>query len=175
MYLIGSRIELIPNTEENFVSSMAWLNDLEVTKYMQKPYFQTFKSMYAYLEAMKAPNLWMGIYTETGKHIGNISLKDNSANKYYSEISVMIGNKDEWGKGYATEAITLLTDYCFRVRNIHKLRAGAVVDNVGCIKAFTNAGYRKETIEAEAVFCEGKFRDIVIMSYLKKEWEATND
>ena len=175
MYLIGERIDLVPITENDFELSMQWLNDLEVTKYMQKPYFQTHKSMCAYLDAMKEPNLWLKIFVETVKHIGNISLRDNSANKYYSEISVMIGDKDSWCCGYATEAIELLTDYCFRVRNIHKLRAGAVVDNIGCIKAFTKAGYTKETIEKEAVFAQGKFRDIVIMTYLKKDWEVKND
>jgi RimJ/RimL family protein N-acetyltransferase len=101
-------------------------------------------------------------------HIGNISLRDNSADKYYSEISIMIGDKQHWGKGYATEAIKLLTDYCFRVRNIHKVMAGAVSCNYFCIKAFESAGYLQETLELDSVFADGEYRNVVRLSKFKK-------
>jgi len=171
-FLRSKRLELRLVEDVDLWWSMNWLNDQEVTKWMQKPYPQTKESMEAYAKSMQDPHLYLAIYPSKTEYIGNISLRDNRSYNYHSEISIMIGDKAAWGYGYATEAIALLTDYCFRVRNIHKLRAGAVVDNIGCVKAFVNAGYRKETIEEQAVYANGKYRDIVIMSYLKNDWEV---
>jgi ribosomal-protein-alanine N-acetyltransferase len=180
--LISERIYLRLVTPDDFERSMQWLNDQEVTRWMQKPYPMTYEKMYAYLTAMKEPNLYLAIclkvkgvtrmthkgVVEYDIHIGNISLRDNSADKYYSEISIMIGDKQQWGKGYAVEAIKLLTDYCFRVRNIHKVMAGAVSCNYACIKAFESAGYLQETLELDSVFADGEYRNVVRLSKFKK-------
>ena len=175
-YIEGKRVSLRLMEEADYWGTIGWLNDQEVTRWMQKPYPQTEQSMKAYAESMKDPNLYLAIYLNgQNKHIGNISMRDNRDYNYHSEISIVIGDKSEWGKGYATDAIKLLTDYCFNTRNIHKLRAGAVVCNEGCIKAFVGAGFRKETIESEAVYAQGKFRDIVIMTYHKNDWRVNND
>lgn len=171
--LVGERIYLRLITPDDFGRSMEFLNDQQVTQYMQKPYPQTIESMESYYKAMQKPNLYLAIcLIDTDIHVGNISLRDNSADKYYSEISIVIGDKEQWGKGYGTEAIKLLIDHCFRKRDIHKLRAGAVFQNKGCIKAFLNAGFNLESHEFEAVYSDGAWRDIAIMSMFKKDWEG---
>ena len=172
--LISERLYLRLVTPDDFERSMRWLNDQEVTRWMQKPYPMTYEKMYAYFNAMKEPNLYLAICTKDdafplyGLYIGNISLRDNSADKYYSEISIMIGDKEQWGNGYAAEAIVLLTDYCFRKRNIHKVMAGAVSCNYACIKAFESAGYLQETLELDSVFADGEYRNVVRLSKFKK-------
>ena len=164
-----ARTNLIPITPDDFALSMQWLNNPELTRWMQKPYFQTYKSMYKYFEAMQEPHLWLAIKTKSGVHIGNISLKDNSADKYYSEISIIIGDTKYHGKGYASEAIKALTDYCFRVRGIHCIQAGAVSLNAACIRAFTHVGYEIETTLAQRVYCDGNWQNLVILSKFKED------
>ena len=166
--LISERLYLRLVTPDDFERSMQWLNDQEVTRWMQKPYPMTYEKMYDYLNAMKEPNLYLAICLQNDKHIGNISLRDNSSDKYYSEISIMIGNKDCHGMGYGTEAIQTLTDYCFRKRNIHKVMAGAVSCNYACIKSFEKAGYLQETLELDSVFADGEYRNVVRLSKFKK-------
>jgi ribosomal-protein-alanine N-acetyltransferase len=152
--------------------TIKWLNDDEVTQWMQKPYPLTLVESVDYYGKMQNPNLYLAIVTNDGEHIGNVSVTDNSSNKYHSEISIVIGDKTKWGMGYATEAIMAISDYMFKRRDVHKLRAGACVDNMGCIKAFTKAGFIIEGTEKEAVYCDGEWRDIAIMGLLKKDWEA---
>jgi RimJ/RimL family protein N-acetyltransferase len=177
--LVGERIYLRLITPDDFERSMDWLNDQGLTRWMQKPYPQTLESMESYYKSMQNPNLYLAICLkepdcesfdnrtiESESHIGNISLRDNSADKYYSEISIIIG--EEQGKGYGTEAIKLLTEYCFKKRNIHKIMAGAVSCNYGCIKAFQKAGYIQESCELDGIFADGEYRNVVRMSIFKK-------
>lgn len=166
--LVGERIYLRHITPDDFERSMDWLNDQDITRYMQKAYPQTIESMTAYYRAMQKPNLYLAICLKTDKHIGNITLRDNSADKYYSEISIMIGDKEYIGFNYGTDAIKLLTDYCFRKRNIHKLVAGTASCNYACIKSFQKAGYFVEWMEQDAVFADGEYRNIVRLSRFKK-------
>lgn len=175
IFLTGERLYLRLIEQTDFILSVEWLNDQTTTKWMQNGmYPKTEKEMRAYYNSMQKPNLYLAIILKgQNRYIGNISLKNNTQNGYYSEISIIIGDKSSWGKGYATEAIKLLADHCFQRLNIHKLKAGAVIDNEACIKAFIKAGFKIESTEREAVFSEGKFRDTSVMTLFKREMEAT--
>jgi RimJ/RimL family protein N-acetyltransferase len=54
--------------------------------------------------------------------------------------------------------------------NLNRVQAGCVVENIGSMKAFEKAGFRKEGLLREAYFCDGEYRDVLIMGILKKEW-----
>ncbi len=174
-FLIGERIYLRAIEPDDFEKIIGWLSDQENTKYMQHGiYPATMAEMEAYLKTMQKPNLYLAICLKKNpeKHIGNMTLYNNSQNKYYSEISIIIGDKEARGKGYAVEAIKLLIDHCFKKMDIHCLQAGAAETNTACICAFIKAGYKLEGKWRERVYSEGNWRDIAIMSILKNEWEA---
>ena len=56
-------------------------------------------------------------------------------------VRILLGDKNCWGKGYATETIEVLTEHAFGVLGLHKLTAGAYAENVGSIRAFEKAGF----------------------------------
>jgi len=103
-------------------------------------------------------------------HIGNITLSNIHGTFRTAEISIILW--DERGKGYGTEAIKTLVSHAFNRMNLNRIQAGAVVDNIGCIKAFEKAGFTREGVLREAYYCEGSYRDTVIMGILKREWGA---
>jgi ribosomal-protein-alanine N-acetyltransferase len=174
IFLTGERLYLRLVEKTDIPTSIEWLNDQETTKWMQNGlYPKTEKEMLAYYNSMQKPNLYLAIILKDGnRYIGNISLKNNSQNGYYSEVSIIIGDKSAWGKGYAPEAISLLAVHCFKRLNIHKLKAGAVVNNTACIRAFVRAGFHVEGTEREAVYSEGKFRDISVLALIRSDMEA---
>ena len=49
-----------------------------------------------------------------------------------------------WGKGYATEAIQLTSEYAFNYLKLLKLNAVCYESNVGSILAFLKASYTIE-------------------------------
>ncbi len=83
----------------------------------------------------------------------------------------MIGVKSEWGKGRASEAMALRTDYAFRQLNLHKLMSGAFLENEPSKRALMKAGYREVGIEREHFFREGTWHDHWLCEVRRDDWE----
>ena len=136
-----------------------WINDPEVTKYMEtaRNMVLTRSELERWLEKTnKDPNMrYWGIFLDN-RQIGTIKLGINWIHSH-SDVGIMIGDKSEWGKGFASEAIRLVKDYAFNVLGLHRLFAGIYEDNIGSIKAFENNGFIKEGCLKEHRFFEGKF------------------
>jgi RimJ/RimL family protein N-acetyltransferase len=49
-----------------------------------------------------------------------------------------------WNKGYATEAVNRIVEFCFNELKLHRIQAGCAVDNVASIKVLGKAGMTKE-------------------------------
>jgi [ribosomal protein S5]-alanine N-acetyltransferase len=62
------------------------------------------------------------------------------------EIGYLIGNYQVWGKGYATEAITALSEFAFSRLGLTKLTAGAYSANHGSIRVLEKCGFQKYDI-----------------------------
>jgi RimJ/RimL family protein N-acetyltransferase len=78
------------------------------------------------------------------KHIGNIKLGPINIHHNYAEIGLMIGDKDSWGKGFASKSISMITQFGFNQLELEKLNAGCYENNIGSKKSFENAGYQVE-------------------------------
>lgn len=84
-----------------------WMNDKEITNFTnQKNKIHTLESIKKFIEEKNSSidEYLYGIFTEKDKHIGNIKIGPIDKNKY-THISYLIGDKNYWGKGYATYAI----------------------------------------------------------------------
>ena len=182
-FLIGERIYLRAVTEEDLPNYFSWLDDQETTRWMQRGiYPNNMEDMKSYYSSMQqGGNMLLAIikkaeHTEdmknplcVEKHIGNISLSNLHPTFRTAEISIIIGEQVR-GCGYGTEAIKLLVDHAFTRMNLNRLQAGAVVKNIGCIRAFEKAGFQKEGILRQAYYCEGEYQDVQIMSIVKDDW-----
>ena len=83
-----------------------------------------------------------GIYlNENNKYIGNVKIGNINPHHGFAELGIILGDKSEWGKGYATEAIKLAIKIAFDELGLNKLTAGAYENNISSIKALTKAGF----------------------------------
>jgi len=78
---------------------------------------------------------------ENDKHIGNLKVGPINKKHMLSDLVTVIGDKEQWGKGLATEAIKLGNKLAFEKYNIRKLTGGMYASNIGSIKAYTKAGW----------------------------------
>ena len=175
-FLVGKRIYL-RRIEQNDLEGeyFQWLNDQDVTCWMQNGIFpNSIESMLDYYRntaTSRSEMVLAIVLIENDQHIGNIGLH-NIHNVFRSaEIGILIGEKDVWGQGYASEAISLLIAHAFRRMNLNRVSAGAVVKNVGSIRAFEKAGFIREGIDRQAYYCEGQYEDCVRLGLLRLEWE----
>lgn len=87
---------------------------------------------------------WSIVWNENNTLVGTISL--NEINTYHgvAELSIIIGEKEYWGKGIATEAIGALKEHAFNQMGLRRIAAEFEVDNIGLKKALVADGFQEE-------------------------------
>mgnify|MGYP001613484527 CR=1 FL=1 len=124
--LEGERLYLRPITIDDVNETyVEWLNDPEVNQFLENRFeVHTLASARAYLQkiSQNSTNVFLVmVRKDTEAHIGNIKLGPIDLHHQYGSIGLLIGDKNSWGKGVATEAVQLLTQYAFDTLNLHKL------------------------------------------------------
>lgn len=80
--------------------------------------------------------------------------------------------RDEWGKGYATEATTLMLDFGFRTLRLHRIQAACGPDNRASQRLLARMNFTPEGRIRDHVFTNGAWRDSLLYSILDHEWRA---
>ena len=146
---------------------LQWMNAPEVNRYLESRYYEhTMESLHAFVAAMAEDpyNLFTGIFLkDDDRHIGNIKLGPINLHHGHADIGLLIGEPTCWGKGYASEAIGILSDFAFNEIGLHRLTAGAYADNEGSSRAFEKRGYVREGILRSHWLCGGAFQDGVCL------------
>lgn len=142
---------------------LGWLNDPEVNRYLESRFVRhTLKSLEEFVVQMSRlkGNIFFAIcLNDDDRHIGNIKIGPVDVHHQFAHVGIVIGAKELWGRGLATEAIVLATDYAFKELGLHKLLAGCYATNMGSARAFMKAGYKREGTYDSHWLCEGKYVD----------------
>ncbi len=107
------------------------------------------------------------------KLIGDIGIHFFDPLKYQVEIGFTV-DKNEQGRGYATEALTALIDYLFNELNKHRIVASIDPRNEKSIALVTRLGFRKEAHFKQSLYINGEWTDDLIYALLKQEWLGKN-
>jgi RimJ/RimL family protein N-acetyltransferase len=110
------------------------------------------------------------VETATDRHVGNVKIGPINWVHRCAEFGILIGAKDCWGKGYGSEATSLIVEYAFRRLNLHKITLGVHAEHVGAIRAYQHAGFREEGRLHEALFLEGRYSDKVLMGVTAEQF-----
>lgn len=147
-----------------------WMSSPEVTRYLESRFqLNSLERLREYVSAMSGDgdHLFLAIVLKDDeRHIGNIKLGPINRMHSHAEIGVMIGEKDCWGRGYATEAIRVISDYAFRTLNLHKVTAGCYGLNQGSVRAFEKAGFKIEGVRPQHFCCDGEYTDHILLGML---------
>lgn len=127
---------------------VGWLNDPEINRYLEVRFSkQTLEGVKAYVAEMAESRdyaFFAIVLNDGDRHIGNIKIGPINRAHGFADVGIVIGEKDCWGKGYASEAIGLATRYAFETLGLRRLEAGAYAPNAGSAKAFLKAGWHEE-------------------------------
>ena len=170
-FLVGERIylrEVRPSDVND--AYYRWMNDPEVTQYLESRFApNSMESLLEYVKGFQGnkDNIFLAVVLKKNhKHIGNIKIGPINWFHRLADIGVMLGEKDSWGKGYASEAISLLSEHAFKNLNLHKLTAGCYKPNEGSLKAFEKAGFETEGVRKKHCFFNGKYVDAILLGLL---------
>lgn len=177
VFLKGKTIYLRSLEEEDLTAEyLQWLNDEEVCEFNSHATYPNNKSkMRSYFESQGSNNsvIVFAILTNDGdKHIGNISLQGIQPIHRSAEFAILMGDKNYWGQGVATEASLIVVNYAFERLNLHRIHCGTSSKNVGMQKLAAKLKMREEGRRIGAMYKNGNFVDIVEYGVLKDEFYA---
>lgn len=166
----GERIYLkIMRKENATVDYVGWLNDSEVNKYLETK-SATVRGLKNYITEKLADDncLFFGIFMKTdNKHIGNLKLEPIGWQKKIAVFGILIGDKNFWGKGLATEATKLIVDFSFNKLNLTTLELGVIADNRAALKVYEKIGFKVDKIIKGEINNNGRSFDQIIMTIKK--------
>lgn len=151
-----------------------WMNDSEVTRYLESRFYPNpIESLHDFVAKRVGDhdNIFLAIVRkDDNRHIGNIKLGPINWIHRFADVGLLIGEKDCWGQGYATEAIHLVTHYAFRTLNLHSLTAGCYASNQGSARAFLKAGWYQVGQRKSSLFLDGHFEDAILLGVVSTDW-----
>jgi RimJ/RimL family protein N-acetyltransferase len=85
-------------------------------------------------------------------------------------IQIAIGNPEERGQAYASEALGLALRFAFQELNLYRLSAFAAEDDPAGIELLQKAGFTEEVRRRKAIQRDGQTCDSLLMGLLRDEW-----
>jgi len=153
-----------------------WLNDEKVNLYLETRFtVQTIEMIKSFVTNINdsADSYLFGIFADD-IHIGNIKIGPIHPIYKFADISYFIGEKDCWGKGYATLAIRLITEFGFKTLGLNRIQAGVHGSNISSQKVLEKCGYKKEAVFRNKVYCgcgdKKVWGDHLYLGILKSEY-----
>jgi RimJ/RimL family protein N-acetyltransferase len=173
--LTGPRIRLVPFGEKNINDRyLKWMNDPEVTRYLKSgggPV--TMEDLHGYYQSIKGSkyNFLFAIeLKEKNTHIGNIRLGPVDWEHKRTDMGIMIGDKENWGKGYGSEAMYLLMEFAFDRLLMKEFVAGARCLNERAMHLYPKLGFKLKKIVKGTYTYEGKKYDAHYFCMTEKEF-----
>ena len=112
---------------------------------------------------------------ETGRLVGETGLLRMWPHWHCTDMSMIIPNPDDQGKGYGTEAGYLMLNLIFNHYNFNRVSIGVVGQNTQAIKYWERLGFRKEGIQEQGYFHAGEFIDFIMMRILRSEYNLSGE
>jgi RimJ/RimL family protein N-acetyltransferase len=179
--IYGKRIRLRGVERNDLPKFYEWLNDPEVTQGLslylplsmtdEEKWFEKIAGM----EQMEKP---LAIEIKDGdgwRLIGNTGLFNMEQTNLSAEFGIFIGDRSVWNKGYGTEVTELILQHGFGTLNLHRIYLRVYSTNPRAKRAYEKAGYLLEGTLREAVYRNGRYADIHLMSVLRSEWDARRE
>lgn len=176
--IAGRKINLRPLRSSDIPSLVKHAGDREISRYtfIPHPYRKEHAEQF-----IKMSRLWerkgiaqhFGIeLKQSGEIIGAVGLFDLDKRNQKTEIGYWLG-MEYWGKGVASEAVSLVVQYCFRTLKLHRVYAHVFVGNVASERLLLRLGFQWEGLERDCRRRRGRWMDSILYAILKSEFKMS--
>ncbi len=108
---------------------------------------------------------------ETQEIIGCVFINNIDLLNKNGVSGCFIGEKEHWGKGYATDALMLMLKHVFYDKGLERVWAGVFEENIASLRMAEKCGYKVEGLMRKGAFVDGEFKNIVIVAVLREDFE----
>lgn len=136
-------ITLTPFTEKNFDQLIAWVDSNELLITIAGSYFSyplTKEQLHRYLADNKSYSFNI-VDTDTNKVVGHAELVSMGDNLFKID-KLLIGDKDQRGRGTGQKVMRLLVQYAFDKLNASTVELNVFDWNTSAIRCYEKAGFK---------------------------------
>ncbi|QXE38300.1 GNAT family N-acetyltransferase [Streptomyces sp. GMY02] len=150
-----------------------WNHDPEVMRWMSDGYAQNPERVEKWLEERPRNtygDVLLGIEVrEDTRLIGLIRLRDAEPETGCAELDIYLGEKEYWGRGFATDAMRTVCRYGFDKMRLHKITLTVVTENHAAHRVYQKVGFVDEGRLRQVFRRDGQWYDMFTMGLLEGE------
>jgi RimJ/RimL family protein N-acetyltransferase len=125
-------------------------------------------------EQTKENNLFFSIRTlKEDRLVGEIGLDGIQYNHGDAFLGIGLGDREDWGKGYGSDAMRLILRYAFHELNLYRVSLNVFEYNPRAIHAYEKLGFVHEGRVRQFLNREGKRWDLLYMGITRQAWEKS--
>ncbi|MBD3352920.1 MAG: GNAT family N-acetyltransferase [Candidatus Lokiarchaeota archaeon] len=161
--------------EEDFETYKHWMKDEQIRNRMGLP-----NKICNYI--IRKMHKCIGKTKQTAYHFVVVRKRDNiligfcdiSKHAYFdvAEVGLLIGEKEDWQKGYGTEIMKFLLNFGFNVMKTNVVEIYTTKKNQAAINLFKKLGFSHSCILKGYCKIENGFEDIIHMYISVAEWNS---
>jgi RimJ/RimL family protein N-acetyltransferase len=174
-FLVADRTYLRPLEREDAPRLVPWFNDAEVIRWTLRYRPMSLADEEQFIERLRGSehDVLFGIAARgSDALIGVTGLHAIDARNRSATMGIAIGDRSAWGQRHGTEATVLLVGYAFDTLNLNRVSLEVVVDNERAAHIYKRVGFKKEGVLRQSMFRDGRYRDMLLMSMLREEWQS---
>lgn len=169
--IVGEKVYLSPLCVEDAETYTKWLNNFEVTDGLNSSYRMfNLEAEKEWINNMLTKNEYCFAIVDknTDELLGNCGLHNLNFIQRTAEVGIFIGEVDNHSKGYGTDALKTLVDYCFGYLNLHTVYLRVFSFNKKAIRCYEKVGFAKCGELHEMYTINGTKYDEYIMEIVSK-------
>lgn len=178
MQLEGKKVILVPFGDEHLHSPdyLEWLRDYDVVKWINRPEYLrpvSFAEVNRYVQSVwtSESDIFLAVVgKDDDQFVGTVRASQINRVNQTADLGVMIGNRQYWGQGLATDALSLLSTFLFERLSIRRLTAGLLEPNVAVLRVFEKLGFQQEGVFREHDRFEDAFVDHIYLGCFRHEF-----
>jgi len=169
--LQGQKVRIRAVERLDLPDFVRWFNDPEVTEFLDVETPMGMEQEIAWFEKLELSEMEVySIETNDAHLIGNVGILKVDWVVRKALIGMVIGEKEDWGKGYGTDALNTILGYLFDEMNMNMVHLEVDPSNARAIRCYEKCGLRREGGLRQSRWKRGASRDTLMMSILRTEW-----
>ncbi len=104
--------------------------------------------------------------------LGSIELDGIRWNQGDAFVGIGIGDRNDWGKGYGTDAMRIIVRFAFMELNLHRVSLDTFEYNPRALRSYQKVGFKIEGRQRRLLNRDGRRWDLIYMGILREEWES---
>lgn len=168
-----AKIYLAPLEETDLAQSRVWVNDKSLWPLILRCLPVTSKDQKNWYRALVSDPAKVVFAVRTireKKHVGNTGFYEIDPVHRRARFWILIGEKEDWGKGYGTEVVQKMVAYGFENLNLNRIYLDVSEENQPAIAIYKKNGFSEEGLFREHYLIEGRYRNVLRMALLKKDY-----